>query len=135
MATMTECLLNQLQEANRQFLLGSPKYLDSAGDSFIVISCIDPRLTGLLEPALGLPKHRAIVIRTAGNLISETGPDMLRSVAAGLYLKKVNYEGIAWDEEVYSRQRAQQRMLHSFEWHYTMAEVFREYGFEVLVGG
>lgn len=47
--------------------------------------------------------------------------------AAGLYLKKVNYEGIAWDEEVYSRQRAQQRMMHSFEWQYTMTEVFREF--------
>jgi tRNA pseudouridine38-40 synthase len=47
--------------------------------------------------------------------------------AAGLYLKKVSYEGIAWDEEDYSRQRAQQRMLHSFERQYTMAEVFREF--------
>ncbi len=47
--------------------------------------------------------------------------------AAGLYLKKVSYEGIAWEEEEYARQRAYQRMLHSFEWQYTMAAVYREF--------
>jgi len=46
--------------------------------------------------------------------------------AAGLYLKKVNYEGIAWEEDEYSRKRAYQRLLHSFERHYTMAMVCGE---------
>ncbi|HEY3272838.1 MAG TPA: tRNA pseudouridine(38-40) synthase TruA [Methanocella sp.] len=48
--------------------------------------------------------------------------------AAGLYLKKVNYEGIAWEADEYARQRSYQRMLHSFEWQHTMAEVYREIG-------
>jgi tRNA pseudouridine38-40 synthase len=47
--------------------------------------------------------------------------------AAGLYLKKVNYEGIAWESDEYARQRAYQRMLHAFERHYTMAEVCGEF--------
>lgn len=47
--------------------------------------------------------------------------------AAGLYLTKVNYEGIAWEEDPYSRQRAYQRLLHSYEWHYTMAAVYHEF--------
>lgn len=47
--------------------------------------------------------------------------------AAGLYLAKVNYEGIAFEEEEYSRQRAYQRLLNGFEWHYTMAEVYSEF--------
>jgi tRNA pseudouridine38-40 synthase len=48
--------------------------------------------------------------------------------AAGLYLKKVNYEGIAWAPDEYARQRAYQRMLHAFERERTVAEVYREFG-------
>jgi tRNA pseudouridine38-40 synthase len=47
--------------------------------------------------------------------------------AAGLYLKKVNYEGVAWEADEYAQKRAYQRMLHSFAWQYTMAEVCREF--------
>lgn len=47
--------------------------------------------------------------------------------AAGLYLKTVGYEGIAWQEDAYSRQRAYQRMLHSFEWQHVMAGMYREF--------
>ena len=47
--------------------------------------------------------------------------------AAGLYLKKVCYEGIAWEVDEYSRQRAYQRMLHSFEHQHIVAEVYREF--------
>jgi carbonic anhydrase len=89
---MSESLLNEILEANRHFLNGSIKPISADGLPFIVVACIDPRLTGLLEPALGLPRHRAIVVRTAGNVISGSSPDVLRSVAAGLYLK--NAKGI-----------------------------------------
>ncbi len=47
--------------------------------------------------------------------------------AAGLYLKKVNYEGIAWEADEYARKRAYQRMLHAFDRQYTMAEIYREF--------
>ncbi len=80
-------LLHQIQEANKSFLSGSPRLLDSAGEPFVVVACIDPRLTGFLEPALGLPKHRAVVIRTAGNQLSERTHDELRSIAVALYVK------------------------------------------------
>lgn len=46
---------------------------------------------------------------------------------AGLYLARVNYEGFAFEEDEYARQRAYQRLLHSFEWHYTMAEIYQEF--------
>ena len=49
------------------------------------------------------------------------------SPAAGLYLKTVAYEGVAWEEDEYSRQRAYQRMLHAFEWQQTMAAVYGEF--------
>ncbi len=86
---MTEpTLLRQIVEANKSFLSGNPRYLDPAGEPFVVVSCIDPRLTGFVEPALGLPRHRAIVIRTAGNQFSERTRDEIRSVAAAVYVKK-----------------------------------------------
>src|SRR3974377_2009124 len=84
---MSPTLLQQIKEANNRYLAGSPQMLDSKGDPFLVLACMDPRLTGMLEPLLGLPKHRAIVIRTAGNLVSEVNHDVLRSVAVALFTK------------------------------------------------
>ncbi len=81
-------LLNQIGEANKSFLAGHPQFLDPAGDPFVVVACIDARLTGLIEPALGLPRNRASVIRTAGNQLSEKNGDALRSIAVALYLKQ-----------------------------------------------
>ncbi len=81
-------LLNQISEANKGFLAGHPLSLDSAGDPFVVVACIDSRLTGLIEPALGLPRNRASVIRTAGNQLSEKNVDALRSIAVALYVKQ-----------------------------------------------
>jgi carbonic anhydrase len=87
-AIMTgQTLLRQIVEANKSFLAGTPRFLDPAGEPFVVVACIDPRLTGLLEPALGLPRHRAIVIRTAGNQLSQRTHDELRSIAVALYVK------------------------------------------------
>jgi carbonic anhydrase len=84
---MESTLLRQIGEANKGFLAQSPRSLDADGDPFVVVACIDPRLTGLLEPALGLPRNRAAVIRTAGNQLSERTPDALRSIAVALYVK------------------------------------------------
>lgn len=84
---MNPTLLQQIREVNKSFLAGSARFLDASGDPFIVITCMDGRLSGLLEPALGLPKHRAMVIRTAGNRVSEADRDALRSVAAGVFMK------------------------------------------------
>jgi len=85
---MTESsLLRQIVEANKSYAAGHPRLLDPEGEPFVVVACIDPRLTGLLEPALGLPRRRAVVIRTAGNQLSEKNSDSLRSLAAALYIK------------------------------------------------
>ena len=80
-------LLRQVIEANQSFLAGTPRFLDPTGAPFVVVTCIDPRLTCLIEPALGLPRQRVAVIRTAGNQFSERTPDALRSLAAALYIK------------------------------------------------
>lgn len=49
------------------------------------------------------------------------------ALAAGLYLMNVEYPGIEFKEEEYSKGRAYQRMMHSYEWQYTMAEVYKEF--------
>jgi carbonic anhydrase len=80
-------LLEEVLAANRSFLKGTPRVLDD-GASFMVLSCIDPRLTGLLDAACGLPRGRALVLRCAGNQVNERTPDTVRSIAAGVYLKE-----------------------------------------------
>jgi len=49
------------------------------------------------------------------------------ALAAGLYLMKVDYKGVEFVEEKYSKDRVYQRMLHSFEWQFTMATIYREF--------
>jgi len=81
-------LLEQMLESNKSFLAGSPRKVDGCGDSFVVVACIDSRLTGFLEPALGLLRARAFVVRTAGNRLAAENHDALRSIAAALYVKE-----------------------------------------------
>jgi carbonic anhydrase len=80
-------ILEEVLSANRSFLQGSPRALDG-GPTFMVLACVDPRLTGLLDTACGLPRGRALVLRSAGNQVNERTPDTLRSIAAGAYLKE-----------------------------------------------
>ena len=46
---MSPTLLQQIKEANKRYLTGSPQLLDSTGDPFVVLACMDPRLTGVLS--------------------------------------------------------------------------------------
>jgi carbonic anhydrase len=84
---MTSSLLEQILEANRSYLAGSPRTLEAGDPPFVVVSCVDARLTGLLEQAMGLPRHRAIVVRTAGNRVAAEHHDALRSIVAAVFVK------------------------------------------------
>ncbi len=84
---MTRTLLQEILECNRRYLNKQPGSLDPTGDSFLVVACIDSRLTGMLDACLGLPRNRAMVIRNAGNLISPVHQDVIRSVASALFVK------------------------------------------------
>ncbi|MFH1572964.1 MAG: carbonic anhydrase [Acidobacteriota bacterium] len=81
-------LLHQILEANQSFLKGRPAPLDPGGPPFVVVACMDARLTTLLESAMGLPRDRAMVVRIAGNRISPENRGVVRSIAAALYVKK-----------------------------------------------
>ncbi|NWG14447.1 MAG: carbonic anhydrase [Acidobacteria bacterium] len=84
---MSGTTLQQILAANARYRAGRTEPLDPGGPPFLILACIDPRLTSFLEPALGLPQGRAIVIRTAGNRITAQHADVLRSVAAAVYVK------------------------------------------------
>ena len=85
---MNGTILEQIKISNERYRTGQAKPLDDSGPPFLVVTCIDPRLTSFLEPALGLPRSRAVVIRTAGNRISAQTLDVMRSIAAALYIKR-----------------------------------------------
>ncbi len=84
---MPKTLVEEIELANSSFLGGRQSSMSSEGPPFVVVCCIDPRLTGFIEPALGLPRNRAVTVRVAGNRVSRENPDVLRSLAAAVYLK------------------------------------------------
>lgn len=83
-------ILEQMQAANVKYRAGHPEPMESSGATFVVLACIDPRLTGFLEPALGLPRNRAVVVRTAGNQAGPANHDAVRSIAAAIYLRQAS---------------------------------------------
>lgn len=48
-----------------------------------ILTCMDCRLTGFLEPALGIGRGDAKIIKNAGNTI--VGEDAIRSIAAAIF--------------------------------------------------
>jgi carbonic anhydrase len=81
-------ILEQMQAANAKYKAGQLETMDASGTPFVVLACVDPRLTGFLEPALGLPRNRAVVVRTAGNQAGPANHDVIRSIAAAIFLRQ-----------------------------------------------
>jgi carbonic anhydrase len=81
-------ILDEMRAANGRFRDGHAEPMEAAGAPFLILACIDARLTGFLEPALGLPRNRAIVIRSAGNQVGPANQDVIRSIAAAVYVKR-----------------------------------------------
>ncbi len=81
-------ILEQIQAANAGYRAGHAEPIESSGATFVVLACIDSRLTGFLEPALGLPRNRAIVVRTAGNQAGPANHDVIRSIAEAIYVRQ-----------------------------------------------
>ncbi len=51
-----------------------------------IFTCMDTRLVEFLEPALGIKRGDAKIIKNAGNRIRENCDDVIRSLAAAIYL-------------------------------------------------
>lgn len=73
-------VLEQILEANRRFVASPPSGLSPAAPKLsklprrqiALLTCMDTRLVDFLEPAVGIRRQDAVVIKNAGN--SVTGP-------------------------------------------------------------
>ena len=62
------------------------KYSHKPRKEIAIFTCMDTRLVEFLEPALGIRRGDAKVIKNAGNHIREGCDDAIRSLAAAIYL-------------------------------------------------
>lgn len=82
-------VLKEILEANREFVQRWEQEREArqAGKlpakKLAIFSCMDTRLVEMLEPALGLKRGEAKVIKNAGTILTE---DVVRSLAVAIYL-------------------------------------------------
>jgi carbonic anhydrase len=86
--TTDRSLLDDLVEHNRTrwHVANSDATSAEAARGLCIIACHDPRLTRLLPQALGIERGDAVLIRIPGAGALPDSSDLLRSVAAAVYL-------------------------------------------------
>ena len=79
-------LLEQILEENAKFTASLPEsYLQLA-----IYTCMDTRLVDFLEPAMGISRGEAKVIKAAGNMITGPFDEVIRSLMVAVYELGVN---------------------------------------------
>lgn len=78
-------ILDEILESNEKFVkeFDGEKLSHHPQKKLAILTCMDCRLSGFLEPALGLERGDAKIIRNAGNTI--VGEDAVRSIAAAIF--------------------------------------------------
>lgn len=78
-------MLEEILENNKEFVKNfeGEKLSHHAQKKIAILTCMDCRLTGFLEPALGIGRGDAKIIKNAGNTI--VGEDAIRSIAAAVF--------------------------------------------------
>lgn len=78
-------MLNEVLKANANFVKEfKPKKMSHMPQKKLaIVTCMDTRLTGFLEPAMGIGRGDAKIIKNAGNIIVDR--DVIRSLAAAVY--------------------------------------------------
>jgi carbonic anhydrase len=86
------CLLDDLVDHNRTRWRAEDTEAISAQAvrGLCIVACHDPRLTRLLPQALGIERGDAVLIRLPGAGLLPDSNDLLRSVAAAVYLNQCN---------------------------------------------
>ena len=82
-------LLDSILEANRTFVRPEafPPLPKSPKKQLAIFTCMDTRLVDFLEPAMGLKRGEAKVIKNAGNtIIDPTSGAVIRSLVAGIFM-------------------------------------------------
>ncbi|OPY25815.1 MAG: Carbonic anhydrase [Methanobacterium sp. PtaU1.Bin242] len=78
-------MLEEVLKANEEFVKDfEPKKLSHMPQKKLaIVTCMDTRLTGFLEPAIGIGRGDAKIIKNAGNAAVDR--DVVRSVAAAIH--------------------------------------------------
>ncbi|MBQ2225959.1 MAG: carbonic anhydrase [Methanobrevibacter sp.] len=78
-------VLDDVLKDNREFVenFQGIEMSHHAAKNLVILTCMDCRLIEFLEPALGLDRGDAKIVRNAGNSI--VGEDAIRSIGAALY--------------------------------------------------
>ena len=76
-------LLDRILERNRNYVESDAKQIPTSEDfkRIGLLYCMDPRLTGVVEPAMGFAPGEVVVLRNAGNQVLPESRDVLRSIA------------------------------------------------------
>jgi carbonic anhydrase len=79
-------LLDQILEHNAHFVAERERPLSRApAKKIVVFTCMDTRLVEFLEPALGLRRGDAQVIKNAGNTVVDPTGGVIRSLVVAVY--------------------------------------------------
>lgn len=82
-------LLNEIAQANEHFVHHLPSDFSAISKlpqrQFAIITCMDTRLVDFLEPALGIKRGEAKIIKTAGNSVTSSFDDIIRSLLVCIY--------------------------------------------------
>lgn len=84
-------LLDEIIEANRAFLTLNTRELQRATvpkspmRKIAIFTCMDSRLVDLLEPAMGIRRGDALVLKNAGNTLADPKGGVVRSLVVSVY--------------------------------------------------
>lgn len=82
-------LLDEVTQANHNFITHLPANFSAINKlpqrKLAIITCMDTRLVDFLEPALGIRRGEAKIIKTAGNSVTSPFDDIIRSLLVCIY--------------------------------------------------
>lgn len=81
-------LLDSILDANRGFIRPGafPPLPKSPQKQLAIFTCMDTRLVDFLEPAMGIRRGEAKVIKNAGNTVIDAKGGVVRSLVAAIFL-------------------------------------------------
>jgi len=81
-------LLDSILTANRSFIRPGafPPLPKSPQKQLAIFTCMDTRLVDFLEPAMGIRRGEAKVIKNAGNTVIDANGGVVRSLVAAIFL-------------------------------------------------
>jgi carbonic anhydrase len=81
-------LLDNILTANRKFVRPGafPPLPKNPRKQFAIFTCMDTRLVDFLEPAMGIRRGDAKVIKNAGNTVIDPNGGVIRSLVAAIFM-------------------------------------------------